>query len=461
MTRSWFAGKKIVVLGLGLHGGGLAVTKWLVKNKAQVTVTDIKTAAELAPSLKQLRGLPLKLVLGRHPLNLLAGCKMVVQNPAVPADHPFLKVARQRGVPIENEASLFLKLCPSSRLVAVTGTRGKSTTVSWLGEMLRRSWPRAIVAGNIRDTLLFEVLDRLTVSTPVALELSSWQLEVVGQHHLRIPVAVVTNVLPDHLNRYPSMADYARAKAMIFAGQEATDAVILNYDNDITKKMSRSALARVYWFSAEHVVPRGCFFKKGSIYWREGRGKNQFLYRQTDIKIPGRHNLLNCLAATCAALVMGVKPKQVYEAVRRFSGLHDRLELVRKLKGVAYYNDTTATSPHATLAALAAFSTEPIILIAGGSDKNLPYKQMAQAIKRRVQAVILLPGTATVKLQRELGLYKNQFLVANMNEAVSLAKSLAAVGSVVLLSPGAASFGLFQHEFDRGQAFKRAVKSLN
>lgn len=459
MRRLEFTGQRVVVLGLGLHGGGVAVAKWLVKHGATVTVTDIKSRAALAASLKQLKGLPIKYVFGRHPLSLLHDCDLVIQNPGVPSDHPFLKAAKQGQIAIENEASLFLKLCPSDKVVAVTGTRGKSTVVSLLGLMMKRAWPATVVAGNIRDTVLFGALDKITASTHLAIELSSWQLEGVGQYKLRVPVAVVTNVLPDHLNRYDAFASYVRAKAMIFTGQHKTDAVVLNYDNSVTRQLARLVRSKIFWFSLRPTVGRGCFVRQGAVYWRD-RGQVELLFYRRDLELLGAHNFANALAAAATARLLGVKPSAIRAAVKEFKGLHDRLEYVGMVSQVPYYNDTASTSPDATMAALHSFADKAIILIAGGTDKSLSYYKMAQAIRQRAAAVVLLPGTATAKLQRALRGYKKILLARSMLEAVRLARRLTLPGSVVLLSPGAASFGLFRHEFDRGEAFKQAVVAL-
>ncbi len=460
MAKPLFTGRRIVVLGLGLHGGGVAVTKWLVKNKAKVTVTDIKTKDQLASSLKQLKGLPITYVLGKHPVSLLENCDLVIQNPGVPEENVFLNQAKKRGIAIENEASLFLKLCPTKKIVAVTGTRGKSTTVSLLGQIMRSKVGHTVVAGNIRDTLLFDVLDKLNDSSTVVLELSSWQLEMVGKYNLRIPAAIVTNVLPDHLNRYRNFSAYARAKASIFRGQKYDDVLVLNYDNVVTRNFSRQAKAKVYWFSQRKKVVRGCYAQSGRVYWRDG-DKTKFIFSRDDISVVGDHNLANVLAASTAGLTLGMGVGKIRAAVKKFKGLHDRLEFVRKINKVVYYNDTTSTSPDAAIAALRSFTDKPIVLIAGGTDKKLLYDSMARTIRHQAVKVILLPGTATVKLQQALKGYKEQLLALTMNQAVRLAKQLAAPGAVVLLSPGAASFGLFLHEFDRGEKFKQAVKSLS
>lgn len=452
------AGKRILVLGLGVHGGGVAVARWLVRHGARVTVSDAKSRVELASSLKQLTGLPIRYVLGRHPASLLASCDLIVQNPGVPRTLPLLQGARRRGISIENEASLFLKWCATTLVVGVTGSKGKSTTTALLGAMLKRWDKRTLVAGNIRDTVMFDVLNKVTPSTPVVLELSSWHLEQVLEHNLRVPLAVITNVTPEHLNRYPSFASYARAKAGIVRHQRAEDVAVLNYDNSVTKKFGARAPGAVYWFSLKKRV-RGVSRVGERIMWRDG-SKAQELFRVSDVRIPGEHNLANAMAAATAARAVGVPATAIRAAIRSFTGLHDRLEYVRTVHGVTYINDTTSTSPQATQAALHALASRQVVLIAGGVDKNLPYNSLARDVRRYMRALVLLPGSATVKLQRALRGFKHQLLARSMPEAVKLARTLVPPNGVVLLSPGAASFNLFKHEFDRGEAFRRAVRAL-
>lgn len=458
MRTGAVAGKRVLVLGLGVHGGGVGLARWLVRHGARVTVSDSKPHSELAPSLAQLRGLPIRYVLGGHPASLLTACDLILQNPGVPGTLPLLKLARRRGIAIENEATLFLKLCPARRVIGVTGSKGKSTTSALLGAMLRRWNRRTVVAGNIRDTVMFDVLDKITPATPVVLELSSWHLELVREHKLRIPLAVVTNVTPEHLNRYPSFAAYARAKAAIFQFQRADDAVVLNYDDPVTRTFGRQARGKKYWFSGKHKV-RGAQLAGSRVVWRD-RTRAATLFKLADLRLAGCHNLANALGAAAAARLAGAPAADIRRAVRAFAGLHDRMETIRTVRGVAYVNDTTATAPQATQAALRALAPRPTVLIAGGVDKNLSYQALAWDIRRYASAVVLLPGSATAKLQAALRGYRPQFLARTMPAAVKLARKLVRPGGVVLLSPGAASFNLFKHEFDRGEQFRRAVRKL-
>ncbi len=450
--------KKVLLVGLGLQGGGVSTVKWLVKQKAKVTVSDLKNKQQLVKSLRALSGLSAIYHFGRHPLTILKHQDLVVQNPAVPNNSKIIQTAEAKGIPIENEASLFFKFCPAP-IVAITGSKGKSTTTSILGNIFKKYNFQAVVAGNIRDQIMLDVLPKIKTNTPVILELSSWQLEGLGRWRLSPQVSVVTNILPDHLNRYVGLKDYAQAKANIFLWQKKSDKVILNYDNPWTKKMASQAKSQIYWFSSKQPVTRGAYIFKGNIYYREENKKLDVL-PISQIKLLGKHNLDNILAATATALACGVPLVKVRQGLKTFKGLHSRLELIAIKHKVAYYNDTTATNPDATIAGIKTFSRQRLVLIAGGMDKNVVYTKLANLIKKKVKQLILLPGSATDKLVAQLG--RNYFYqrASSMREAVDLAKNYAKSSQVVLLSPAAASFGLFVNEWDRGEQFIKAVKSL-
>jgi UDP-N-acetylmuramoylalanine--D-glutamate ligase len=462
-------GKRVLVMGLGLHGGGLSVTRWLIGQGADVTVTDMKTAEQLRPSVDALSDQPVRFVLGRHDASDFAATDLVIRNPGVPSQSPYLKIARDHGVPVEMEMGLFFHLCPAP-ILAVTGTKGKTTVTSLAGAIIRRSRPDAIIAGNIAggtqqwhgDLAALELLPHIQANTPVVLELSSWQLEglsVTSAPH----IAVVTNVLPDHLNRYASMADYAASKSLIFEHQRPGDTVVLNYDNAITCAFAAEAPAQVAWFSRTSTV-KGAYLDGDDIRWQY-RGEATSVASLMDIRIPGLHNLENVLAATALAMVWGASPQDVGAAIREFPGVPHRLEFVAEVGGVRYYDDTTATTPDAMIAALKSFAGDtPIVLIAGGSDKGLAYDQAAHAIAQRVKFVVLLDGVGTDSIESALRTQHAGDCIAgrldSMEKAVSSARRLAEPGDVVLLSPACASFGMFVNEFQRGDQFKHLVKDL-
>ncbi len=462
-------GKRVLVMGLGLHGGGLGITRWLVAQGADVTVTDLKPVDQLRPSVEALKGLPVRLVLGHHDAADFMSTDLVIRNPGVPSQSPYLRIARDHGVPVEMEMGLFFRLCPAP-IVAITGSKGKTTTTSLTGAIIRRSRPDAVVAGNIAggsprwhgELPALELLPLIQAGTPVVLELSSWQLE--GLPSGAAPhIAAITNVLPDHLNRYANMAAYAASKGLIFEHQKPGDTVVLNYDNPFTCGFAAMAPAKVVWFSLKGPV-QGAFLAGDEICW-QCRGESAMLATLADVRVPGRHNLENVLAAAALAMIWGASPQDVRAAIRDFAGVPHRLEFVAQAAGVSYYDDTTATTPDATVAALEAFSGgAPIVLIAGGSDKGLAYDQVARTIAQRVKSVVLLDGAGTDKLEAALRARRAEALIAgrsdNLEAAVSSARKLAKAGDVVLLSPASASFGMFANEFQRGDQFQRLVKDL-
>ncbi|MBN1483506.1 MAG: UDP-N-acetylmuramoyl-L-alanine--D-glutamate ligase [Chloroflexia bacterium] len=469
--------RKVLVMGLGVHGGGLGVTQFLLRQGAQVTVTDLRPAEQLASPLRALAGQPVRYVLGEHRREDFRQAELIVRNPAVPLDSPYLEEARRQGIPIEMEMTLFFARCPG-QILGVTGTKGKSTSTSLLGHMLRHAGVDTVVAGNIRISAL-EALPRIGPDTAVVLELSSWQLEGLAERRMAPMLAVVTNLYPDHLNRYPSWEAYVAAKRYIYRFQGPPDGLVLNANDAAVREFARDAPARrVAWFGVGlqregdalrsrdgMVLPLGAgaaLLDGERLLWVEAEGEEELCVRE-QVRLPGQHNLDNVLAAAAAACLYGLRPAQLSGSVAGFRGLPDRLEVVRELDGVTYINDTTSTSPAATIAALQSLSG-PLILLAGGADKDLPYRDMAWAIAERVRDIVLLEGSATDKLYHELvlagvgGRVLGRF--DELAAALRRARQAAGRGDTVLLSPGCASFGMFRHEFERGQRFREEVALL-
>lgn len=453
-------GKNVLVMGLGVHGGGLGVTRFLVSRRARVTVTDLKTAEQLETSLARLNGLPVRFVLGEHRVEDFLSADLVVRNPGVPRESKYLDLARQRGIPIEMEMSLFFELCPAP-VVGITGTKGKTTTTLLTGAILRQDQPGTVVAGNLRISAL-EALPQIREDTPVVLELSSWQLEALAERRLAPHVAVVTNVFPDHLNRYSDMASYVESKKDIFRHQQRDDVVVLNFGSEIVRAFSKEAPGKVVWFGCGELEGvRACYVRDETVIWRD-EGEEKTVCSTRDVRLLGAHNLENVLAAVAATASMGVPVDRIKMAVERFEGVPDRLELVRTVDGVAFYNDTTSTTPGSTAAALEAFQ-QPIILVAGGSDKGLAFGELASVIARRAKCMIALEGTATPNLLvavRRAGDVPVLGPFAGFVEALEVARDTAKSGDVVLLSPACASFGMFANEFERGQRFREIVNSF-
>jgi UDP-N-acetylmuramoylalanine--D-glutamate ligase len=426
-------GKQALVMGLGVHGGGLGVARFLVGQGAAVTVTDLRGPELLQPSLDALAGLPIRYVLGEHRDEDFRAADLVIRNPGVPRESRYLQIARAAGAAIEMEMTLFFRLCPGP-ILGITGTKGKTTTTLLTGAMLRAQYPHTVVAGNLRVSAL-EALPRITAGTPVVLELSSWQLEGLGEAQLSPQYACITNISPDHLDRYGSMDAYIQAKRQIYWWQKPEDVMVMNFDDPFSKghsaywdTLDQRRGGRVVYFTSERLsgFSQWPFDDTGAlviqhgnqIFWNDFAGEfgratprmdkpntvahlGRPILDLEDIQLPGKHNVSNVMAAAALAKSFGVTDRNIRRAVRNFTAVEHRLEFVRELKGVRYINDTAATAPEATIAALRSFDA-PIVLIAGGADKNLPFDDLARTILDRAKAVVLLKGTATPKLEQAL-----------------------------------------------------------
>ncbi len=464
-------GKRALVMGLGVHGGGLGVARFLVERGADVTVTDLRDATVLQLTLDALAGLPIRYVLGQHREEDFRTAELVVRNPGVPRESRFLQIAQAAGASIEMEMTLFFRLCPGP-IVGITGTKGKTTTTMLTGAMLREQFPDTVIAGNLRVSAL-EQLPKIGPHTPVVLELSSWQLEGLGEAGLSPQYACITNISPDHLDRYGSMEAYAEAKAQIFLHQQSCDIVVLNADDPTVSTMSERATGRILWFGKAACADARpmMFYNECGVTWDDPQAQrhDERVCVAQDIRVPGRHNYANIAAAAALAKAFSVTNDNIRNAVRNFTGVPDRLEFVREVNGVCYINDTTATAPEAAIAALHSFDA-PIVLIAGGADKQLPFDDMARAVVERARAVVLLNGTATEKLQSAISSQQTEVADEELatvagpfddfEQAVRTASDIAEPGDVVLLSPGCASFGMFRNEFHRGEEFRRIVRGL-
>jgi len=491
LAPEWFKGKRVTVMGLGIHGGGLGAAKWLLRQGARVTVTDLRGKAALETSVAALDQAvaarkakgekpSLRYVLGAHPEELFTDADMVIRNPAVPRGNKFIALAEAKGVRVESDIALFFHLCPFP-ILAVSGTKGKTTTTMLLAAICRTHDKRTVIGGNVRISPL-DALDKLialsarkSVAPPIVLELSSWQLESLERHKLSPHVGVVVNVMPDHLDRYDGMADYARAKELIVAHQKEGDIAVLNADNTWTAAMARRkgempeaphGGRRIVFSVTKEPKGDAAFLRGGQVILRED-GKETAVVRLSTVKLLGDHNAANILAAIAAARAYGIPLHAIRKGLKSFAGVPHRLEDIRNIRGVRYVNDTAATAPDASIAALKTFGTgvnkKRIILLSGGADKNLEFGPWAKAVVAYAKRVILFDGTVIPKMTAALKRAKLVgpiVVVKSMPEAVALAEEIAAKGDVVLLSPGCASFGVFKNEFDRGEKFIAAVRKL-
>lgn len=460
-TITDYRGQRVLLVGLGLHGGGVATVRWLVRQGANVRVTDIKTAEQLAPSISKLGKIRAAFHLGGYVAADWRWAQRIIVNPDIsPTKHPQLAAAKRRGATIENEASIFMAQFPGT-VVGVTGTRGKTTTTLLLGDILKRAHRQTIISGNVRQVPMLEFLPRTTTATWAVVELSSYQLERLPVREHQLHVAVMTNLKIDHLSRHGTLAAYAQAKYNIFRGQTAKDYKIIHWHDPVCRRAAVIGRGQTIWFGKQLPPHKNGVTVQHNWVVEYTDRRSQKLFSMKQWHLPGDHNLENLLAAVAAARAMNVSMAVIRESVKNFRGAPYRQQLIRTYKNHKMINDTAATSPDATLAALAIYPRG--VFIVGGTDKQLDLRPLALAIVRRNVPTVWLPGTATVVLQsalRQLGYRQPLVTVSSMSSAVQTALAIAAPKQPVVLSPGAASFGIFLHEFDRGERFNQAVSQL-
>jgi UDP-N-acetylmuramoylalanine--D-glutamate ligase len=438
-------GVRVTVIGLGRFGGGVGVTRWLCSQGAEVTVSDKASAEELAESVAALTGLDVTLHLGGHLEEDFLRTDLLIVNPAIPKDMPLLRKAIAAGVPRTTEINLFLQRC-SARVVAVTGSVGKSTTTAMIGEILARRFTTH-VGGNIGGSLL-ESLPRIGPDHVVVLEMSSFQLEDlpiigVGPH-----VAVVTNLLPNHLDRHGTMEAYADAKKNIFRFQKPGDVLVLNAGSPIVSRWAAEAAGRVAYFAGDVSALRD---RPEAAQWR-----------RFDLKLPGGHNQANAQAAWTAARQLGVDRDAAAAAIEGFTGLPHRLEFVAEIDGVRYYNDSKCTTPEGAIVALNAFPPRSAVMIVGGYDKHVSFEDLGRALADRAKHVIALGqtrGAIVEAFRKAAGKYSPRVVLADtFEQAVAAARQRAGPGDVVLLSPACASYDMFRNYEQRGETFAKLVR---
>ncbi len=453
------AGQRVVVLGLARQGTALA--RWLVDHGAQVTVSDVKPAAELGDTLNALRGLPVRYELGGHPLSLLDRCDLLCLSGGVPVDLPIVQEARRRGIPLANDAQLFLERCPA-KTIGITGSAGKTTTTALVGEMGRAAGRKTWVGGNIGNPLIAD-LDSIESSDLVVLELSSFQLELMT---VSPPVAAVLNVTPNHLDRHPSMDAYIAAKARILDSQSPQDTAVIGFDDAVARSLAdRTRAALLYFGVGDCPLPRATVKDDCVVLERD---REEPVCALKAIRLRGEHNVLNVLAACALTDAVGISTEAMRNAIASFTGVPHRLQLVRELSGVCYYDDSIATAPERLIAAIKSFD-EPIVLLAGGRDKHLPWDEAAKLINRRVRQLILF-GEMAELVERAVAMKRSEIgdsgalealhRVGTLAEAVTKAAAVARPGDVVLLAPGGTSFDAFKDFAERGDRFQKYVRGL-
>jgi UDP-N-acetylmuramoylalanine--D-glutamate ligase len=443
-------GKKVLVVGLGKSG--LAAALFLRRKGAQVTVSDIRSAESLAKEIPALLDEGINVEAGGHGLLTFRKQDLIVVSPGVPLNTPELVQARNFGRPVIGELELatrFLK----GKILAITGSNGKTTTTALTGEILKEAGYPTLVAGNI-GVAVVGLIDESTDDTWSVLEVSSFQLESTEEFHPKI--AVILNITPDHLDRHGTFENYALAKERIFAVQDADDSVVLNADNPRTAEAEARSHAPVYWFSAKHEVSRGAWAQNGKVVYRSAAGAAiETIMPLSKIPLKGEHNVENVLAAVCAARLAGVAPTAIGRAIENFHAVEHRLEYVATINDVEYYNDSKATNVDATAKAVASFHGG-IHLILGGKDKGSDYATLAPLLRERVRAVYTI-GAAAAKIESHLRGAVPIHACTTLANAVSAAAKAARPDEVVLLAPACSSFDQFENYEQRGRVFKQLV----
>ena len=442
--------KRILVVGIGKSG--LASAIFLRKHGAQVTVSDLRSVEALAKELPALLDAGVMVEAGGHGLLTFRRQDCIVVSPGVPLDTLELEQARGFGTPVIGElelASRFLR----GKILAITGSNGKTTTTALCGEIFRASGQPTQVGGNIGLPVI-SLVPRSTDESWNVLEVSSFQLEATVEFHPNI--AVILNITPDHLDRHGSMEKYVAAKGRIFANQTAEDFLVLNAENAETQQMAARAQSQLYWFSTRRPVRQGSFVYRDAVVWRaDEQSPAEPILPLREIPLKGEHNVENVLAAVCAAKLAGLSSDVIRKAVGAFRAVEHRLEFVARISGVEFYNDSKATNVDATMKAIAAFPGG-IHLILGGKDKASDYTLLHPLLKERVRAVYTI-GAAAEKIEQQIGGAVHIVSCQTLEHAVDQAANQAKSGEIVLLAPACSSFDQFENYEHRGQCFKQYV----
>ena len=461
--ENW-SGKKVIVIGAARQG--TALSRYLASKGAQVILTDMHSLDDLPANLPDLEKLGIQLRLGGHPLELLESADLVCVSGGVPLTIPFIQAALQRGIPLSNDSQIFLEACPA-QVIGITGSSGKTTTTALVGLMaqkyfeMKQNGHRAWVGGNIGNPLI-EQVDQIDEDDLVVLELSSFQLELMT----RSPqIAAILNITPNHLDRHGSMQAYIAAKSRILRFQHAGDVAILNRDDPGSWSLAEHLKSDLisFGFQKPDSKQNGTYIYKDAIWLQLGRESLKMLPLEW-IQLPGRHNIANVLAACAIGAAASLALPAIQTAIEEFTGIPHRLEFIRNINGADWYNDSIATAPERTMAAIEAFEG-PLVLLLGGRDKNLPWDDLAQLIHQRVRAVVLF-GEAAGLIEKALGAVKKGETLQvisrcnTLEEAVQAAAKLAQPGDTVLLSPGCTSFDAFKDFEERGEYFRKLVNAL-
>ena len=441
--------KNVLVCGLGRSGIASAII--LKKLGASVTVSDLRSEDEL--DLSRLSGV--KLCLGKNPDAIVKDQDLIIMSPGIPTDLPFVKLARENKIPVWSEIELAYRISKAP-FIAITGTNGKTTTTALTGEIVRNYKKNSVVAGNIGIALTEKVLDADENSYVIA-EISSFQLETID---LFCPhISAILNLTVDHLNRHKTFENYCAAKANIFRNQNENDYTVLNYDDEICRQLANKTKAKVVFFSTENKLDEGVFLDEGKIKIQLDN-INETLMKIDEINLLGKHNISNVLAAVSISVCAGVPVNIIYDSVKNFKAVSHRLEFVREIRGIKFYNDSKATNVDSAIKALESINN-PIVLIGGGYDKNVDYYDWINKFKNVKQLILIGEVKNKIAMQcRQLG-FNNFIICETFEEAVKKSFEIANANDCVLLSPACASWDMFKNFEQRGDLFKSIVNSLS
>jgi UDP-N-acetylmuramoylalanine--D-glutamate ligase len=443
--------KRVLVVGLGKSG--VASALFLKARGARVTVSDAKPQDEFENEIPVLLDQGIAVETGGHGERTFRGQDLIVVSPGVPVDAPPLVQARALGEQVIGEIELASEFFPG-KIVAITGSNGKTTTTTLAGELLATGGLASVVGGNI-GTPAISLVERASAETVAVLEVSSFQLETIQKFRPRI--AVVLNVTPDHLDRHRTFAAYTDAKARIFENQGGNDFSVLNADDPTCVQMASRTQAQVFWFSRKKEVKQGACVREGQILFRDSKGQREIMLL-SDIPLKGAHNVENVLAAICVGALSGVAPQLIRDAVAKFRAVEHRLEYVATIRGVEYYNDSKATNVDATIKALESFPSN-IHLILGGKDKGSDYGVLNDLLRHRVKGVYTI-GAAATKIESQIRGATEIVHAETLENAIKRAADSAQPGDIVLLAPACASFDQFRNYEHRGKVFKDVVQAL-
>ncbi len=444
--------KRVLVVGLGKSG--VASALFLKARGARVTVSDSKSGEQFGDEIPALLDHGIAVETGGHGERTFQGQDLIVVSPGVPVDAPPLVQARALGETVIGEIELAARFFPG-KIIAITGSNGKTTTTTLAGEIVTAGGHPAVVGGNI-GTPAISLVENATEKTVEVLEVSSFQLETIQT--FRPKIAVVLNVTPDHLDRHRTFQAYVDAKARIFENQQADDFAVLNADDPTCESLATRTRAQVFWFSRTKEVKLGAYARDGRILFRDARGQQEIML-VSEIPLKGTHNVENVLAAVCVGSLMGCSPEGIRQTVGNFKAVEHRLEYVATIRGVEYYNDSKATNVDATIKAIESFPAN-IHLILGGKDKGSDYSVLNDLLRQRVKRVYTI-GTAAAKIEAQIQGATAIFHAETLETAIKRAAVDAQAGDIVLLAPACASFDQFKNYEQRGRVFKEVVKELS